>query len=100
MKHRILLTTALVILGVSTVSAQQPTKPKNESKTKPAVTQTKVAAKPVSKTESKPVTPKGPKKVELKEAQPGLTSQATVSLDDALKTAESSVKGTVVSERI
>jgi uncharacterized membrane protein YkoI len=86
MKSRILLTSlAVTIMAVSTASAQQP-KPVMPSK---SVQQTKT----VHKTSQ-------PRKIELKEAQPGLRSQATVSLENALATAQKSYSGTLVSERI
>ena len=101
MNSRILLTSlAVTIMAASSASAQQPTSG-TQPKPKPAVQQTKQVAAAKTVAQPKTVQPASqPKKLQLKEAQPGLTSQAKVSLENALATAQKSYPGTVVSERI
>lgn len=81
MKTRILLAAALMALaGPASAFAQ-----------------TRAMTRTTTKTTAEKVTVK----VELKEAQPGLTSQATVNIDDAVKTALAArMYGVVTRERI
>ena len=93
MTHRILFTAVgITLLSASLVGAQTPTKQTSPSKTTPP-THSMASTKAMT-------APNGPKKVELKEAQPGLIGKATVNVDNALATAQKAHAGTLVSERI
>lgn len=100
MKHQVLFTAALITaVAASTASAQTPTtKNPSQQPTKSSVQQHGTTGKVVHPARTMHM--KSSKRVELKEAQPGLISQATIKLDDALVTARKSYSGSVVSERV
>ncbi|HEX6558489.1 MAG TPA: hypothetical protein VF021_03485 [Longimicrobiales bacterium] len=100
MKYQILLSAALITaLAASTASAQTPsTKTTSQQPTKPTVQQHGTTGKVVHPARSMHM--KTSKQLELKDAQPGLISQATIKLDDAVATARKSYSGSVLSERV